>query len=109
MLHQTIKNQIKDALRAKDTIRLDTLRALNASAQTELMSAPVGTEFIADDKMLALIKRSVKQHKDSIEQCRKGNREDLASKEEAELKILESFMPTMMSRHEIKVVATMRI
>jgi len=109
MLHQTIKNQIKDALRAKDTIRLDTLRALNASAANELMSAPPGTEFIADDKMLALIKRSVKQHKDSIEQFTKGNRPDLVSKEEAELRILESFMPTMMSRDEIKVMARTRI
>jgi uncharacterized protein YqeY len=113
MLHQTIKNQTKDALRAKDTIRLDVLRALNAAAANELMSAPPaggsGTEFIADDKMLALIKRSVKQHKDSIEQFAKGNRPDLVSKEEAELKILESFLPAMMSREEIKVVARMRI
>ncbi len=109
MLHQTIKNQIKDALRAKDTIRLDTLRALNATAQSELMSAPVGTEFLADDRMLAIVKRSVKQHKDSIEQFRKGNREDLASKEEAELRILESFLPAMMSREEIRMIARMRI
>ena len=109
MLHQTIKNQTKEALRAKDTIRLDTLRALNAAAQSELMSAPAGTEFLADDKMLAIVKRSVKQHKDSIEQFKKGGREDLVSKEEAELKILESFLPAMMSRAEIKVVAHARL
>lgn len=109
MLHQTIKNQIKEALRAKDTIRLDVLRSLNAAASNELMSAAPGTEFLADDKMLALVKRSVKQHKDSIEQFKKGGREDLASKEEAELKILDSFLPAMMSREEIKVVAHTRI
>ena len=66
-------------------------------------------EFISDDKMLALIKKSVKQRKDSIEQFAKGNREDLASKERAELGILEAFMPAMMSRTEIKVIANMRI
>lgn len=113
MLHQTIKNQIKEALRAKDTIRLDTLRALNAAAQSELMSAPPSasgsTEFLPDDKMLAIVKRSVKQHKDSIEQFRKGGREDLVTKEQAELNILESFLPAMMSREEIRVVAHMRI
>lgn len=108
-MHQTIKNQIKEALRAKDTIRLDTLRALNASAQSELMSAPAGTEFLSDDKMLAIVKRSVKQHRDSIEQFRKGGREDLVAKEQAELGILESFLPAMMSREEIKVVAKVRL
>jgi uncharacterized protein YqeY len=116
MLHQTIKEQIKDALRNKDTIRLDTLRGLNALALNEILAAKVpsatkvaGEEFISDDKMLALIKRSVKQRKDSIEQFTKGNREDLASKERAELRILEAFMPTMMSRAEIKVIANMRV
>jgi len=109
MLHQNIKNQIKEALRAKDTIRLDTLRALNATAQSELMSAPVGTEFLTDDRMLAIVKRSVKQHRDSIEQFKKGNREDLVVKEQAELNILESFLPAMMSREEIRVVAHTRI
>jgi len=116
MLHQTIKEQIKDALRNKDTIRLDTLRGLNALALNEILAAKVpsatkvaGEEFISDDKMLALIKRSVKQRKDSIEQFTKGNREDLASKERAELRILEAFMPTMMSKEEVKIVAKMRI
>lgn len=109
MLHNTIKNQIKEALRAKDTIRLDTLRALNAAAANELLTGAAGTDSLTDDKMLAIVKRSVKQHKDSIEQFRKGGREDLAKKEEAELKILESFLPAMMSREEIHVVARTRI
>lgn len=108
-LHQTIKDEIKEALRAKDTIRLDTLRGLNSLFQNELMTAPVGTEYVTDDKALALIKRSVKQRKDSIDQFQKGGRPDLAQKEEAELKILESYLPSMMSRAEIKVVAHQRI
>jgi uncharacterized protein YqeY len=108
-LHQTIKDQIKEALRAKDTIRLDTLRGLNALFQNELMSASPATEFLADDKVLALIKRSVKQHKDSIEQFEKGGRTDLVSKEKAELVILESFMPTMMPYDQVKIVARTRI
>ena len=70
MIHSTIKEQIKEALRAKDTIRLETLRGLNALFMNELMTsaATTGTsgEFISDDKALALIKRSVKQRKDSI-------------------------------------------
>jgi uncharacterized protein YqeY len=117
MLHQTIKEQIKDALRNKDTIRLDTLRGLNALALNELLASKTPSvtkaagveEFVSDDKMLALIKRSVKQRKDSIEQFTKGGRDDLVAKEQAELKILEAFMPTMMSKEEVKIVAKMRI
>jgi uncharacterized protein YqeY len=58
---------------------------------------------------MALIKRSVKQRKDSIEQFGKGGRDDLAEKEKAELKILESFMPAMMSRDEVKVAVRTRL
>lgn len=109
-LHETIKNQIKEALRAKDTIRLDTLRGLNALAMNELLATnPNIGEFIADDKMLQLVKRSIKQRKDSISQFGKGGRKDLVAKEEAELAILESFMPAMMTREQIRIIANQRI
>ncbi len=109
MIHKNIKEQIKDALRSRDTIRLDTLRGLNALFMNDLLASGTTGEFITDDKALALIKRSVKQRKDSIEQFTKGGREDLVSKEQAELKILESYMPTLMGRDEIKLVARIRI
>lgn len=108
-LHQTIKDQIKEALRAKDAIRLETLRGLNALFLNEMLAKGMNSEHIGDDAALALVKRSVKQRKDSIEQFTKGGREDLASKERAELAILESYLPQMMSREEIRVVARARI
>jgi hypothetical protein len=108
-LHQTIKERIKEALRAKDAIRLDTLRSLTAIFQSEMMTQNMSGDFLPDEKALALIKRSVKQHKDSIEQFEKGGRQDLVSKEKAELTILESFMPAMMPYDEIKMIARMRV
>jgi len=108
-LHQNIKEQIKDALRARDTIRLDTLRGLASLMQNEVMAGKATGEFLSDEAVLALVKRSAKQRKDSIEQFEKGGRADLATKEKAELKILESFLPTLMSRKEIHVVARTRI
>lgn len=54
---------------------------------------------------LAVIKRSVKQHKDSIEQFKRGGREELVKEEEAELKILETYLPQMMGRDEIRKAA----
>ena len=111
MLHQTIKNQIKDALRAKDTVKLETLRGLNALFQNEILTGavPAGTEFLTDDKAMALVKRSVKQRKDSIEQFTKGGRKDLADKEKEELAILEAYLPSMMPREEIRLIARGRI
>ena len=109
MLHQTIKNQIKEALRAKDTIRLDTLRGLNALFLNEILASKADSEFLPDDKALTLIKRSVKQRKDSISQFTIGKRPDLAEKEKAELAILETFLPTMMPYNEVKVIVHSRV
>jgi uncharacterized protein YqeY len=111
MLHQTIKEQIKDALRAKDTIRLDVLRSLNALFLNEIIAgkATPGSEFLSDDAVLTLIKRSAKQHRDSIDQFQKGGRTDLVAKEQAELVILDSFLPTLMPRDQVHIIAQSRI
>ncbi len=108
-LHENIKNQIKDALRAKDTIRLETLRGLNALCLNELLASGTSDNFLADDKTLALIKRSAKQRKDSIEQFTKGGRTDLVEKEQTELIILESFLPSMLPYEQVKIVVSQRI
>ncbi len=107
-IHQNIKNQIVEALRAKDTVRLDTLRGLNALFMNEVLTqkSTTNSEFLADDKALALIKRSVKQRLDSIRQFEIGKRMDLADKERAELKILETYLPRSASKEEIQAVAT---
>lgn len=107
-IHQNIKNQIVEAMRAKDTVRLDTLRGLNALFMNEMLTqkTPSNSEFLPDDKALALIKRSVKQRHDSIRQFEIGKRMDLADKERAELKILETYLPKSASLDEIRAVAT---
>lgn len=106
-LHETIKNQIKEAMRSKDSVRLDTLRGLNALFLNELLTqkTPSGSEFLPDDKVQALIKRSVKQRQDSIRQFEIGKRQDLADKERAELKILEAFLPKSATKEEIAIIA----
>lgn len=108
-IHENIKKQIVEAMRAKDSIRLDTLRGLIALFSNELIAQKSSEPFLNDEGSLTLIKRSVKQHKDSIEQFEKGNRKDLAEKEKAELKILETFLPQSMSRDEIKKIAEAKI
>lgn len=111
-LHQTIKDQIKEAMRARDTIRLDTLRGLAALFQNEIIMGKAKAESdgsLSDADALAIVKRAVKQRRDSIDQFQKGGREDLVEKEKAELSILESYLPAMMPREEIHLIARQRI
>jgi len=99
-MHNKIKNDIKDAMRAKDSIRLETLRGLSATFINELVKK-AGATSLSDEEVIAVIRRAVKQRKDSIEQFEKGDRKDLADKEKAELAILESYLPKLMSQDEI--------
>lgn len=100
-MHKQIKELIKDAMRSRDQVRLDVLRGLNALFMNELIVLKSSDEFLPDEKVLALIKKSIKQRKDSIDQFEKGGRQDLVQKEKAELAILETFMPAQMSYEEV--------
>ena len=106
MLHEQIKNGIKNAMLAKDAIRLETLRAMVAGFTNELVSKNKRpSEVLNDEEALAVITRLAKQRKDSIEQFKKGNREDLVKVEEAELAILQTYLPKLMERSEIEKIA----
>jgi len=101
-LHTTIKNQIKEAMIAKDAVRLSVLRGLSASFTNDLISKKKKSdEELSDEEVLDIIRRQVKQRKDSIEQFNKGGRTDLVESESAELKILETYLPAQMSKDEI--------
>ncbi len=108
-LHETIKNQIKEAMRAKHALRLEVLRGLQALFSNELIAKGSNDPLLKDEDSLAIIKRAVKQRKDSIEQFEKGGRSDLAQKERAELSLLEAFLPATMSREEIKKIAVAKL
>ncbi|TSC67296.1 MAG: hypothetical protein CEO19_285 [Parcubacteria group bacterium Gr01-1014_73] len=105
-IHQKIKGEIKEAMLAKEAVRLTVVRGLAAAFTNELVAKRrKPTEELKDDEALAVIKRSVKQHKDSIEQFAKGGRKDLVKEEEAELKILETYLPKMLNEKEVRKIA----
>ena len=106
MLHEQIKGEIKQAMLAKDEVKLRVARSLVAAFTNELVAKKhKPDELLSDEEAIAVITRAGKQRKDSMEQFRAGGREDLVSSEEAELKIIETYLPTLMSREEIKTVA----
>ncbi len=105
MIHTDIKNQIKDAMLKREAVRLGVLRGLTAAFTNELVAQKrPPQEVLSDEDSYKVIERAVKQRKDSIEQFTKGGRADLADSEKAELDVLVTFLPEMMSREEIKKV-----
>jgi uncharacterized protein len=106
MTHKEIQQKMTEAMRAKDNIALMTYRSLLAAFTNELVAKKKKpTEELDEEGVQAVIQRSVKQHKDSIEQFTKGRRSDLVATEETELKILQELIPPQMSREEIRKIA----
>ena len=91
-----------DAMLARDAVKLKTLRNMVAAFTNELVAkGKKPNEFLTDEEVLNVIARLAKQRKDSIDQFQKGGREDLVKEEEAELKILEVYLPKMMNKDEV--------
>jgi uncharacterized protein YqeY len=101
-----IKEEIRKAMLARDSVRTNTLKGLSAAFTNELVAkGRKPQEELNDEEAITVVKRAVKQRKDSIEQFTKGGREDLAADEKAELIILETYLPATMSKEDIKKVA----
>lgn len=99
-LKVTIENGIKDAMRAKDADRLRALRAIKSLILLEETSGSNVGELSTDTEMKILMK-AAKQRKDSLEVYVAQNRPDLAEKEQAELSIIEEFLPKQLSEAEL--------
>ena len=97
-LKETILQELTVATKAKDAIRMNTLRMLRAAIKNR--EVELRTE-LDDQEILRLIRTQVKQHRDSIRLYKEGGRHDLAKKEEQELAILMSFMPEQLSKEAI--------
>ena len=102
-LLDTLQKDLVTAMKAKDESRLSAIRML----KTVLMKYKADTMKDADEAAeLQILNSVVKQRKDSIDMFRTGNREELAVKEEAELKIIEGYMPASASDEQIEAALT---
>ncbi|MDU0808742.1 GatB/YqeY domain-containing protein [Aquirufa regiilacus] len=99
-LKETIEAGIKDAMRAKDADRLRALRAIKSMILLEETSGSNADGLSADAEMKILMK-AAKQRKDSLDVYVTQNRPDLAEKEQAELLIIEEFLPKQLSEEEL--------
>lgn len=106
MTQAELKEQMKEAMKAKDSVRLTVVRGLLSAMQNEAVAKGKGPDgVLGDDEVLTVITRAAKQRKDSIEQFEKGGRPELAESEKAELAIIQNFLPAQMSEDEIVAAA----
>lgn len=101
MLLDQIQSEISAAQKARDQLKLDTLRFLLGAIFN--FQIDKGRDYVAtDNDVLFVIAKQVKTHKESIEMFQKANRQDLVDRETAELKILQAYFPAQMSEEEVK-------
>jgi uncharacterized protein YqeY len=100
-LLEKIDEQMLDAAKTKDKLRLSTIRMIKAAIQNRGIEK---REKLEEEEVIQTISSLIKKARESIEQFKKGQRADLVEKEEAELKILLSFMPKQMEGDEIEKV-----
>lgn len=99
MAHKdAIEQDLKKALKEKDNIRVSILRMLLSSLNYKEIEKK---SELTQDEFYAVVKTMIKQHAESIESFKKGNRPELAEKEEKELQILKEFVPAPMSDEEV--------
>lgn len=103
-IREQILSEIKTAMREKDSVKLNTLRFLQSAIKNrEIELRP---KDMTSDEVMGVIKKLVKQRKESIDQYRMANRADLVDQETSELKILETYLPKQMGREQIEQLVT---
>ncbi len=101
-LRDQIMTDIKDAMRAKDSAKLNALRMVQSAFKNrEIELRP---EAMSEDEHISVLKKLAKQRRESIEQYAAANRQDLVDGETAELKLLETYLPAQLSREQVEKV-----
>lgn len=104
-LKDRISDDIKTAMKAKDKVRLETVRSIKkVILEKESLVRPSGQDALTADQELEVLTQLAKQRKDSIEQYQNAGRDELAAQEAEELAILEEYLPQQLSDAEVEAV-----
>jgi len=98
-LQQRLGDELKTAMRTGDELRRDAIRMLRAGLKNEEIEL---RHPLSEQESQQVVARIAKRHRESIDQFKQGNRPDLVQREEAQLAVVEQFLPTLMSREEIE-------
>ncbi|TYB92608.1 MAG: GatB/YqeY domain-containing protein [Kosmotoga sp.] len=105
-LYEELQNELKIALKNRDSLKANTIRSVIAAVKNYLVSSEVAKKEGATDEIVQkLVMKEIKNRKESIEEYEKADRKELAEKEKKEMEILKEFMPEMLSEDEIRKLA----
>jgi len=104
MIREKLTGALKEAMRAKDGPATTTIRMINAAIKQKDIDVarPRGDRHIGDDEVLNLLQSLIKSRRESIELYKQGDRQDLVNKEEAEIAVIEQFLPKQLTEAETK-------
>ena len=102
MIKEKLEADLKSALKAGESARVSVLRMVISAVRNKEIEKQKKDTGLTDDETLAVLKTEVKKRKDSVEEFRKGAREDLAVKEESEIALLQPYLPAEASDDDIE-------
>ncbi|PYV38563.1 MAG: glutamyl-tRNA amidotransferase [Acidobacteria bacterium] len=103
IIQERIQKDLVEAMKSKNRLRLEVLRGMKAAIKNREIEK---LRQLTETEVLQVLQSLVKQRKESVEQFIKGGRHDLSSREESEIRILESYLPLPVGEEEIKMVVT---
>jgi uncharacterized protein len=110
MLHQKIEAELKSALKSGEKEKTGILRFLISAIKNHQIEIKAkGEEYLKDEDVIAVIRRQVKQRKDSIAEYEKGGRPELADKEKTEMEMLENYLPAQAGEEKIREIVKMKM
>ena len=102
MLIERMDTDLKNAMKAKNEVKVGTLRLLRAAIKNKEIEKKV--KSLSENELLEIIQKQVKQRKDSIEEFKKAARQDLVKKEMSEISVLEEYLPKQLTESELKIL-----
>lgn len=103
MLYETISNDMKEAMKAHDKDSLNTIRLLKSAIDMYLVNNKLDRNTCSDEIVVDVVSKQVKTHKESIEEFKKGNRQDLVDKLLKEIELLSKYLPKQLTEEEINI------
>ena len=103
-IREKLMNDMKSAMREKDQVKLEAIRFLQAAIKyREIENRP---NPLTSDDVISVVKKMVKQRKESIDQYKAANRQDLVDKETSELQVIEAYLPAQLGKDQIESIVT---
>jgi len=104
-MRDQLTTAMKEAMKAKDTVRLSTVRLIQAAVKDrDIAQRTAGKEAASDDEILQMLAKMVKQREESAKIYEDAGRAELAAQERAEIEVIKSFMPAQLSDDEVRAI-----